>query len=72
MTTLENPDRVDPVLEKATDGLSAAEAAAQMGVTRQTILNWIRAGDLPATRFGVRKGHYRIDPQDLEKLRTQV
>lgn len=59
-------------LERASDGLSIAEAARQLGVHHQTIRNWINAGRLPVTRFGP-TGRYRprarIHPDDLERMR---
>lgn len=67
MTTSAKLDKVEGVLEKATDGLSVKEAADRFGVTRVTINNWIRQGKLPATKFG--GTIVRIDPEDLEKLR---
>lgn len=60
-------DTVTSVLEKASDGLSPREAADRLGVTRQTIANWIKAGKLPATKFG--GSIVKIDPADLEQMR---
>jgi excisionase family DNA binding protein len=55
------------MIEKATDGVSVAEAARLVGVTPQTIYGWMRKGILPAVQFnGTRT---RIDPEELGKLR---
>jgi excisionase family DNA binding protein len=58
------------VLNKASEGLSITQAAERLGVHHHTIRNWIKAGKLPATRFGDRI--VRIDPEDLENLRQQA
>lgn len=55
-------------IKSAKDGLSVREAAIRIGVSYQTIHNWIRQGDLPVTRFG--KRIWRIDPEDLDALRS--
>ncbi len=55
-------------IEKATDGLSIAQAADRVGVHYQTIRNWINDGRLPVTRFGPRI--VRIDPAHLDAMRT--
>lgn len=48
------------------DWLTTAEAAARIGVTRQTIARWIREGKLPARRIQVgQRAIYRIDRRDL-------
>jgi excisionase family DNA binding protein len=47
--------------------LTTDEVADQLGVTRRTVQNWIKAGELACYAFGEGKGTtYRIDPQDLE------
>lgn len=70
MLEVQEASTVPGVLEKKTDGISVREAADRMGVTAATIHNWIKAGILPATKFG--PSSTRIDPQDLEKLRQQA
>jgi excisionase family DNA binding protein len=47
--------------------LSVIEVAALLGVDPRTVRSDIRAGRLPAKRVG-RRGLYRIDPADLERL----
>ena len=42
--------------------LSTTEVAQRMGVTRQTVLNWIISGRLPAKRTP--GGRYRVDVAD--------
>lgn len=49
--------------------LSIAEAATQLGVSRVSIWRWIRAGLLPARRFGHRT--VRIYSRDLEHMNAQ-
>jgi len=60
------------VLEKASDGLTAAEAARRLGVDPQTVRNWIRAGKLPAMSFGPDGTVVRVDPAELDKLGQPV
>lgn len=61
------------VLDKASDGLTAAEAGRRLGVDAQTIRNWIRSGKVPATSFGPEGSTIvRVDPADLEALRRPV
>jgi len=62
------PARIAAVLEKASDGLTAAEAARRLGVDPQTVRNWIRAGKLPAMSFGPDGTVVRVDPAELDKL----
>lgn len=47
--------------------LSSMQAAKKAHVNRKTILNWIYRGDLAASRLPGLRGHYRIDPDNLEK-----
>ena len=55
------------LLERPEDGITIAEAAARIGVSVQAVRNWIRAGKLPATRWGPENGRIiRVDPDDLE------
>jgi excisionase family DNA binding protein len=49
------------------DGLTVREAAARLGVSYQTIHNWIREGRLPATWIGARI--LRVKPEDVDALR---
>jgi excisionase family DNA binding protein len=38
-----------------------------VGVTRRTVQNWIKTGELACYQFGEGKGTtYRIDPKDVE------
>jgi excisionase family DNA binding protein len=47
--------------------LTTDEVAERLGVTRRTVQNWIKAGELACYQFGEGKGiTYRIDPQDLQ------
>jgi len=39
---------------RASEFLTVAECAAEVGVTDQTIINWIDAGKIKAKRFGPR------------------
>lgn len=43
------------------------EAAAYLGVSRQSIWRWINSGHLPAQRVGI-KGAYRIRRDDLDGM----
>lgn len=53
--------------------LSAAVAAARVGVCTRTLKSWITRGWLPATRTPSPKdrGHLRIRPGDLDALLAQ-
>jgi excisionase family DNA binding protein len=44
--------------------LSPADVAAELGVSKDTVLRWIRDGKLPAARLGYRT--LRIRRQDLD------
>lgn len=57
-------------LKSAKDGISTKEAAEQLGVTYQSVHNWINAGLLPCTRFGPTGRIIRIDPADLSAVRS--
>jgi excisionase family DNA binding protein len=47
--------------------MTTDEVAERLGMTRRTVQNWIRAGELACYQFGEGKGiTYRIDPKDLE------
>lgn len=63
-------ERSAEVLDKTTDGVSITDAAKHLGVTPQTIRNWIKRGLLPATQFG--PNIIRIDPVDLDKMRREA
>lgn len=49
--------------------LTTAEVAEQLGITRQTALNWAKKGLIP--HWVLLNGHLRYDPAEIEKLRTQ-
>lgn len=55
-------------ITSADEGLTVTEAAAVLGVTRQTVSRWIQDGQLPAARFGPYGRVVRIDPADVDKL----
>ncbi|RSN12773.1 hypothetical protein DMB42_11380 [Nonomuraea sp. WAC 01424] len=40
--------------------------ALQCGVTSETVLAWVKAGELHATKTP--GGHYRFDPAEVEAL----
>jgi len=47
--------------------LTAAEAAAAVGVSAVTVRRWAQSGELPAVRLGGGPlARYRIRPDDLE------
>jgi excisionase family DNA binding protein len=60
------------MMEKASDGLTAAEVARRLGVDAQTVRNWIHSGKLPAVSFGPDGTVVRVDPAELDKLRQPV
>lgn len=47
--------------------LSTGEVASRAGVTRTTVLHWIKSGKLPAA-FTTAGGHYRIKEADLARF----
>jgi excisionase family DNA binding protein len=47
--------------------LTPVEAAERLGVTTQTIRNWMHAGTLKALKLG---GRYRIDENDVNTMLT--
>jgi excisionase family DNA binding protein len=49
------------------DGLTVQQAADRLGVSYQTIHNWINSGRLPATWIGARI--LRLKPEDVDALR---
>ena len=49
--------------------LTTTEAAALMGVSRQTVSRWIREGRLPAKRMRVgQRSIYRVSEHDLAEF----
>ena len=66
------PAKIAFVIEKASDGLTAAEVARRLGVDPQTVRNWIRNGKLPAVSFGPDGSLVRVDPAELDTLRQPV
>lgn len=55
-----------PQVAMPSGGLTVDQTAQYLGVSSPTIRNWIRAGKLPAYRFGPRL--LRIDPADIAAL----
>lgn len=47
------------------EGYSVMEVSRALGVSRNTIYRWIKAGKLPALRIGVK---YIITDRDIEEL----
>lgn len=45
--------------------LSPSKIAEKLGVTRQTVHNWIKSKKLPALRIG---GVWRVWPEDLDEF----
>lgn len=54
-------------LAKTQDFLTTGDVAKRAGVTRTTVLHWIKAGELRAALTTV-GGHYRITEADLERF----
>ena len=51
--------------------LTSTQAAERLDVSRQTIRRWLAEGRLHGHRTaggGVRGGHWRIDPRDVEAM----
>lgn len=46
--------------------LSTGQAAKRLGVTRGTILNWIKQGHIQAVRVGPKV--YKIEEKEVERL----
>ncbi len=50
--------------------LTTGQAAKLCSVTRDTVLRWVRSGQLKGTRTP--GGHYRIDPRDVEDVMART
>lgn len=50
------------------DCIRVPEVADILGVTQQSVRNLISAGELPAARFGVGRGVWRILRHDLDEF----
>lgn len=51
--------------------LRVSDVAERFQVSRDTVLGWIRSGELPALNVapaGCRKKHYRISPEAVTKF----
>lgn len=48
--------------------ISAADAAAQHGIPKRTILAAIKRGDIPAHKLGGELGVYVINPADVARF----
>lgn len=46
--------------------LSTGQAAKRLGVTRGTVLNWIKAGHIKALKIGPKV--YKIEEKEVERL----
>jgi len=57
-------------LAKRGELLSTGEVASRVGVTRTTVLHWIKSGKLPAA-FTTAGGHYRITEADLTRFLSE-
>jgi excisionase family DNA binding protein len=53
---------------RAGEGLTIPQAAERVGVHHDTMYKWVREGKVAAVEAG---GRRRIDPADLEQLRTR-
>lgn len=63
---MDTPQSREPrPLANRNEGLSVRQAAEKSGFHYQTIYGWIKAGELPVTRFGPNRGIIRIHPDDL-------
>lgn len=49
--------------------LKTSTVALQCGVTSETVLAWVKAGELKATRTP--GGHYRFNPAEVEALMSR-
>lgn len=52
--------------------ISSTEAAQRLGVSRRTVLNWLRDGRLDADKLPGRLGSYVIDADAVEQLRATI
>jgi excisionase family DNA binding protein len=50
------------------DLITAAEAAARLGVPKRTLLRWAKVGLVPAVKLPGRTGAYLFDPADINQL----
>ena len=52
--------------------MTVTEAAQLLGVSRQTIINWINDGRLAADRpSGLRRGWYRLDGKSVRQAKRE-
>lgn len=54
-----------PDLYQLEEELTTNQCAKAINMNRRTVVAWIHAGDLPATRLPGKRGHYRILWKDL-------
>jgi excisionase family DNA binding protein len=68
--SVEGKHPVATPLQRADEGLTIKEAADRIGVSKQTIHNWIDdpRDPLPVTRFGPSGRIVRIHPDDLQAM----
>jgi excisionase family DNA binding protein len=50
--------------------LKVPDAAERLGIDRETVRRWIRAGRLRAVLMGGDRGGYRIPASEVERLLT--
>lgn len=53
------------------DLITAAEAAARLGVPKRTLLRWAKFGLVPAAKLPGRTGAYLFDPATIEQLASR-
>ena len=52
--------------------LTSTQAAAALGVTRQTLHNWVKAGKVASPDSDVTKGYFRWTPGEVESIRMAL
>lgn len=58
-----------PRKRQRTERLTSTQVASALGVTRQTLHNWIKAGKVVCPDSNVSKGYFRWTPTEVESIR---
>jgi predicted DNA-binding transcriptional regulator AlpA len=70
LTVLTLSINVEPMARK--DHISTAEVAKLLGVSRQTLYNWMHAGRIPEPPRNPLTNHMRWQPVDVQRIQKLV